>query len=150
MKTYLFILLSMILLLACNDAKQKNADTKEAATQTEPKTTETTSAANALDIKIPESTDPELNEFFKSYTAHLNEYLKAVRENNKAQMKTSFQREKKFRIQLLDMPARLDKTAPAEWEKYQNYRQHTMNYWNEIENSDYVKQLADEAFKKNF
>lgn len=150
MKSYPVICLSMILLLACNDAKQKNADTKEVVTQTEPKTTETSAVANVLNIKIPESTDPELNEFFKSYTSHLNEYLQAVRVNNKAQIKTSFQREKKFRIQLLDMPARLQKNVPAEWEKYENYRQHTMNYWNEIENSDYVKQLAEEAFKKNF
>ena len=67
-----------------------------------------------------------------------------VIDNNKPQ------KEKKFRIQLLDMPARLQKEVPAEWEKYQNYRQHTMNYWNEIEESDYVKQLADEAFKKSF
>ena len=147
MKLYPLICLSMVLLLACNDARQKNADTKETAMQTEQKTTEATPVANALNIKIPESTDPELNEFFKSYTAHLNEYLKAVRENNKEQMKASFQREKKFRIQLLDMPARLDKTAPAEWEKYQNYRQKTANYWNEIEKSDYVKQLHDEAMK---
>lgn len=147
MKLYPLICLSMILLLACNDAKQKNVDTKEAATQTEPKTTETSSVANALDIKIPESTDPELNEFFKSYTAHLNEYLKAVRENNKTQIKTSFQKEKKFRIQLLDMPARLEKTAPAEWEKYETFRSKTNKYWNEIERSDYVKQLHDEAFK---
>jgi hypothetical protein len=150
MKTYSFILLSMILLLACNGDQQKNADTKEAATKNEEKTAATTAAVNALNIKIPGSTDPELNEFFKAYTAHLNEYLQAVRENNKAQMETSFQRERKFRIQLLDMPARLQKTAPAEWEKYENYREHTKNYWNEIENSDYVKQLADEAFKKNY
>ena len=140
----------MTLLLACNDAKQQNTDTKEAAAQTESKTPETASVANALNIKIPRSSDPELNEFFISYTAHLNEYLKAVRENNKTQMNTSFQKEKNFRIQLLDMPARLEKTAPAEWEKYENYRQHTNNYWNEIEESDYVKQLADEAFKKNY
>jgi hypothetical protein len=150
MKTYPFILISMILLFACNDAGQKNTGAKETAMQTEPKATETTSAANALNIKIPESTDPELNEFFKSYTSHLNEYLPAVRENDKTQMKASFQKEKKFRIQLLHMPARLGKTAPAEWEKYESYREHTNNFWNEIENSEYVKQLADEAFKKNF
>ena len=124
MKPYRLICLSMILLFACSVA---NA---------------------ALDIKIPESTDPELNQFFKSYTAHLNEYVQAVRENNKAQMKTSYQKEKKFRIQLLDMPARLDKTAPAEWEKYQTFRSRTNKYWNEIERSDYVKQLHDEGFMR--
>ena len=150
MKLYPLIWLSMILLFACSDVKQKNGDTKEGATQTEQKTSETNSIPNALNIEIPGSTDPELNEFFKSYTAHLNEYLKAVRGNDKEQMKESFQREKKFRIQLLDMPARLQKAAPAEWEKYEKYREHTNNYWNEIENADYVKQLADEAFKKNF
>ena len=137
--------------MGCNKAEQNKIDTKQTPTQTEqktePKTTQNTSVANTLNIKIPESTDPELNEFFILYTSHLNEYLPAVRENNKSQIKTSYEKEKKFRIQLLSMPARLQKTAPAEWEKYENYRQHTMNYWNEIEESDYVQQLAEEALK---
>jgi hypothetical protein len=154
MKMYLFICIPIIMLLGCNKAEQNKIDTKQTPTQTEqktePKTTQNTSVANTLNIKIPESTDPELNEFFILYTSHLNEYLPAVRENNKSQMEASFQKEIKFRKQLLYMPERIHKINVAEWEKYQNYRQHTMNYWNEIEESDYVKQLHDEAFKKNF
>jgi hypothetical protein len=142
----LFLIYTCALLLACNDAQQKNAETKEATTpvETTPPTA-TTSVANTLDIKIPESSDPELNDFFKLYTAHLNEYVRAVHENNQAQIKTSFQREKKFRIQLLDMPARLEKAAPAEWEKYENYRSRTNKYMNEIEKSEYVKALHDQS-----
>jgi hypothetical protein len=148
MKIFYSVFILTTVLLACNNAEQKNDDTKETVTQTEPKTAETNSVINTLDIKIPESTDPELNEFFKAYTSHLNEYVNAVRDNNQAQIKTSFQREKKFRIQLLDMPARLHKTLPAEWEKYKNYRSKTNKYMDEIEKSDYVKQLHEEALKK--
>jgi len=94
MKQNLLIYFLLLLFLACNNAEQKNDDTKEAVTQTEPKTTETTSVVNTLDIKIPKSPDAELNEFFKAYTSHLNEYINAVRDNNRSQIKTSFQRKK--------------------------------------------------------
>ena len=100
-----------------------------------------------LDIKISESPDAELNDFFKAYTAHLNEYIAAVRENNKPRIKASFAVDKKFKIQLLDLPARLNKTAPAEYEKYHSYRSKTAKYEKEIESSEYVKALHDEAIK---
>jgi len=146
MKNNTLIYISIII-WACNSVEQKNTDKSKPVTQTKVQTTETTPAVNALDINVPESTDQELNEFFKSYTSHLNKYVNAVRDKNQAQIKTSFQREKKFRIQLLDMPARLNKTAPAEYEKYQSYRSKTNKYMNEIEKSDYVKQLHEEALK---
>jgi hypothetical protein len=134
-------------IFACSDSKDKS----ETATVSEPATTtkniEANNAVTILDIKIPESSDAELNEFFKSYTAHLNEYVVAVRENNQPGIKASFAKERKFKIQLLDMPARLHKTVPGEWEKYETYRSRTAKYVNEIERSEYVKDLYDKALK---
>ncbi len=141
------ILSFAVLLSACNDSKDKKDSIKIAEPVTNNTSIQTSSTANILDIKIPESSDAELNEFFKSYTAHLNEYVAAVRENNKSRIKTSFAKEKKSKIQLLDLPARLNKTAPAEYEKYHNYRSKTAKYENEIERSEYVKALHDEALK---
>jgi len=140
------ILLVLFFISACNDSKDKK-DTGAVSEPTNNTSLQTSSTANILDIKIPESSDAELNEFFKSYTAHLNEYVAAVRENNKGRIKASFAKEKKFRIQLLDLPARLEKTAPAEYEKYHSYRSKTAKYENEIERSEYVKVLHDEALK---
>jgi len=45
------------------------------------------------------------------------------------------------------MPGRLEKAAPAEYEKYHNYTSKTAKYMNEIEKNDYVKQLHEEAWK---
>ena len=142
-----FIILALFSISACNDSK----DDSTTKSLTEPATANTkvevSDTAPILDINIPESSDTELNDFFKSYTAHLNEYVAAVRENNKSRIKASFAKERKFKIQLLDLPARLHKNAPAEWEKYQSFRSKTAKYSNEIERSEYVKTLFDEAIR---
>ena len=142
-----FIILALFSISACNDSK----DDSTTNSLTEPSTTNTkvevSDTAPILNINIPESPDAELLAFFKSYTAHLNEYIAAVRQNNKPRIKASFAKERKFKIQLLDLPARLHKNAPAEWEKYQSYRSKTAKYSNEIERSEYVKTLFDEAIR---
>jgi len=134
----------MIALLACNESKHKNDEAKNITTQTETKTTERGPVANTLNIKIPESPDAELNEFFKAYTAHINRYVAAVKANNKEDIKTEFDNDTKFLAQSMSLPARLKEEAPSEWEKYHYFKIEMGQYKSEIDESPYVQQLRKE------
>ncbi len=143
MKIYYCICILLTGLWACNDSKQKNADANHPTTQTETKKVESAPVANTLNIKIPTSTDPELNEYFKVYTSHINAYMAAVKENDKSKIKTEYDNESKFITQSLDLPARLHQEAPTEWEKYHYFMIDMGKYKSEIDESDYVKQLRN-------
>jgi hypothetical protein len=143
MKIYYCICILLTGLLACNDAKQKNDNVNDTTTQTETITTESAPVPNTLNIKIPTSTDPELNEYFKDYTSHINAYMAAVKENDKSKIKTEYDKETKFITQSMDLPARLHQDAPSEWEKYHYFMIEMGKYKSEIDESDYVKQLRN-------
>ncbi len=125
---------------------KKNVDANDTTAQTETKTTKSAPVANTLNIKIPTSIDPELNEYFKAYTSHINAYMAAVKENDKSKIKTEYDNERKFISQSMDLPARLKEEAPSEWEKYHYFMIDMGKYKSDINESDYVKQLRNTPY----
>lgn len=98
-------------------------------------------------IKVPDFTDPEVKTLVQSYHAQRDDYLKAVRQNNKQAIKTAFEKDVASTDKITNMIAKTKASGAAEHGKLLKYIENLIPFTNEINQSSYVKELTKEYLK---
>ncbi len=103
--------------------------------------------AQNITLKVPKFKDPEVQAYFNWHSNYLQKYLKAVRQNDKAAIKTVFENGASQTTKAIAIMEIARTSGEEEYKKVQDYSRQTVPIMREVSKSAYVQQLTKEYMK---
>ena len=137
--------LCTLIILACNNGNETNAQTEKTAISKEAKKDKRVSENSHIDIQAPDFADPQIKKYYSNYTAYLKKVVTAIRNQDEAGTMKIFREEGKQ----FDNRNEMDQKAKTEEEqKFTTWLMQSYPYQTEIIKSDYYKKYTEEYYKK--
>lgn len=137
--------LCTLIILACNNGNETNAQTEKKDSPKEAKKEKRVSGNSHIDIQAPNFADPQIKKYYSNYTAYLKKVVTAIRNQDEAGTMKIFREEGKQ----FDNRNEMDQKAKTEEEqKFTTWLMQSYPYQTEIIKSDYYKKYTEEYYKK--
>ena len=134
-----------LIILACNNGNETNAQNEKKDNAKEAKTDKRVSENSHIDIQAPDFADPQIKKYYSNYTAYLKKVVTAIRNQDEAGTMKIFREEGKQ----WDNRNEMDQKAKTEEEqKFTTWLMQSYPYQTEIIKSDYYKKYTEEYYKK--
>lgn len=112
-----------------------------------PAATTSVNSGGDINIEVPDFADPEVNNFFHAYTAHIIEYVKAIRLKDKARINTAMEKDIQFTDEKIgNIDDKIEQ--PNEVQKAMELSKQLQPYVHEILKSEYYKEEVKKFLAK--
>ena len=139
--------LCTLIILACNNGNESNAQTEKKDSPKEAKTDKRVSENGNTDIQAPDFADPQIKKYYSNYTAYLKKVVTAIRNKDEAGTMKIFREEGKQWDNKNEMEEKA-RSTPEEEQKFTTWLMQSYPYQTEIIRSDYYKKYSEEYYKK--
>ena len=136
-----------LIILACNNGNETNAQTEKTAISKEAKKDKRVSENSHIDIQAPNFADPQIKKYYSNYTAYLKKVVSAIRNKDEAGTMKIFREEGKQWDNKNEMEEKA-RSTPEEEQKFTAWLMQSYPYQTEIIKSDYYKKYTEEYYKK--
>ena len=136
-----------LVILACNNGNETNAQTEKKDSPKEAKTEKRVSDNSTIDIQAPDFADQQIKKYYSNYTAYLKKVVTAIRNKDEAGTMKIFREEGKQWNNINEMEKKA-RSTPEEEQKFTAWLMQSYLYQTEIIKSDYYKKYQEEYYKK--